>query len=847
MASTMDKAKRDAARWGAACAPCAAAKAKCLRTNSESAGAKCDRCERLSKDCTSQIHRPRKKRAVKPSKTAQLEQRLNGLVNLLRASGELRELPDADSLTSLEVRSTIEETSCLTQDSDLHVSVGAPQARSSQKRRASSSVETDGDGSPDLPGDGPITIPKYYNSYAPESCICRPPTGEAHGPVESDDTVLSIYQSHLSPLFPFVIIPPGTTPDELEMARPFLFSAIRMVTTLTSMRSMRAQMYKLVEYASEHVLLRSERSLDLLQGLIVMMGWYHYHCLMHAQMNNLLHLATSLAADLGLNRHPKLQERTSLMVLYPDEPPPRTNEERRALLGVWFLTSCISLAFGRIDSMKFSPYIQQCLRELQESKEYETDTILATMVQLQHLTEKIAEVNNTRDDLPHVLGIPRAPVSAYISTFQSELDKIKGSLSKSLRNNKYLMVYINSATMRLYEPPVIDAALLTKFQRDLTSLNDSAPSALDIVYRASKAVQDWFTHWLTIPVSSYFYLPMPVCSQLIHAVTMLARWAKLVSPVKPLPPQHTAQAPLADPSAGWVVRQPTIPISAAERAVSRVCGTGFAPPPNFDDLPTDQASSSSTATTSASTAGTTPSSGNISSSSTLTEVPTTRSAAEGCVRANPMSSIRWRETSDPQVPGVIAALKEQLNSQPGLKIDVADILTQLGARCQQANQEMMRASGGEPDSNIWDLSAKKVMITRAKLERWAEIVTQGGGGATLCHRVNDCGASGQGQSHEQSLPGQGATAAGNAGGSAGGEGLTTLDAGMSCMADGGMSCMADAGMGDGWDATLGNGWDCSNFWSADIDGLDPALWDLAADWGESTGFDFSTVRNNVSL
>lgn len=53
------------AKWGNACAQCAAAKAKCSRQNSP--GSKCDRCERLGKDCTNQVHRPRKKRAVRPS------------------------------------------------------------------------------------------------------------------------------------------------------------------------------------------------------------------------------------------------------------------------------------------------------------------------------------------------------------------------------------------------------------------------------------------------------------------------------------------------------------------------------------------------------------------------------------------------------------------------------------------------------------------------------------------------------------------------------------------------------------------------------------------------------------
>ena len=55
------------AKWGNACAQCAVAKAKCSRQSDAPPGTKCQRCERLGKDCTNQVHRPRKKRAVRPS------------------------------------------------------------------------------------------------------------------------------------------------------------------------------------------------------------------------------------------------------------------------------------------------------------------------------------------------------------------------------------------------------------------------------------------------------------------------------------------------------------------------------------------------------------------------------------------------------------------------------------------------------------------------------------------------------------------------------------------------------------------------------------------------------------
>jgi hypothetical protein len=95
-------------------------------------------------------------------------------------------------------------------------------------------------------------------------------------------------------------------------------------------------------------------------------------------------------------------------------------------------SSSLSVGFGKIDSMKFSPYLQQCLKELQDAKEHESDAILDIMVNVQNITERVVSLNGTASELS---GIPRAPVSAYVTQFQAELDKIKDSLGNNLREN----------------------------------------------------------------------------------------------------------------------------------------------------------------------------------------------------------------------------------------------------------------------------------------------------------------------------------------------------------------------------------------------------------------------------
>ena len=159
-------------------------------------------------------------------------------------------------------------------------------------------------------------------------------------PAESDETLLSIYSNQLSSRFPFVVFPVGTTPRHLQATRPTLMKVIRMVASTRHLRSMRGQSRAVMEHLSHAILMRSERSLDLLQGILVFLGSYHYFCMTHAQLNNLTRLAVSLVEDMGLNTCPKSQQRrTQLPLMRTDEPMSRTNEEKRALLGVWYMSS----------------------------------------------------------------------------------------------------------------------------------------------------------------------------------------------------------------------------------------------------------------------------------------------------------------------------------------------------------------------------------------------------------------------------------------------------------------------------------------------------------------------------
>lgn len=90
-------------------------------------------------------------------------------------------------------------------------------------------------------GNIPIATP-HSNVSAFTACTCRVPVGKDDlVPLESDETLLSIFINHLSTRFPFVVIPAGTTASQLQETRPLLLKVIRMVASVRNLRSMRGQ------------------------------------------------------------------------------------------------------------------------------------------------------------------------------------------------------------------------------------------------------------------------------------------------------------------------------------------------------------------------------------------------------------------------------------------------------------------------------------------------------------------------------------------------------------------------------------------------------------------------------
>ncbi|KPM46317.1 hypothetical protein AK830_g26 [Neonectria ditissima] len=379
----------------------------------------------------------------------------------------------------------------------------------------------------------PTSLPGFHPFPTPTcTCVSESDGEDDPGPTESDEALLSIYRTRLSPQFPFVIISDSLTVVELRRSRPFLAKAIRMVASLRYRRSMWGQSRLLLRQISDAVFTGPDRSLDLLQSVIVFLGFFHYFCFAHGNFNTLAHLASSMIAEMRLDRprgRPALRNE-SLRGIDPEAPKEMSNDERRAVLAVWYLNSSFAVAFKKVNSpgRHFTRHMERQLQELQDGLDFETDSVLAQLVCAQRMNEMIAQIQQS-DQAVDVQ--PSSNVwTANLDNLLADLDNLRGSEGQQKPHRYLVSSHHNFALLQLLEPQLFDAEHVKSheavaalyhtpdyFRTPSTSKKDAADTA----------PRAWFEDWLTIPVCHFFYMPMSGYLHLTNATVILLRRARL--------------------------------------------------------------------------------------------------------------------------------------------------------------------------------------------------------------------------------------------------------------------------------------------------------------------------------
>jgi hypothetical protein len=185
-----------------------------------------NRCQRLKKDClTSASTRRRSINKPPVSRTARLEQKVDGLVSLLRSQATVSPSQLGPSDTPLLPTQPIQ------------VGIPTPQAAIN------------------------VSPPEVSNNI-PDNTIQDALT-EEH---------LTTFRQSFLPFFPFVYIPAALSVSELRIQKPFLSLVILSLTTKSA--SQQLIIFDIIpQIVSEKVVGGHERSLDFLLGLVCYLAW----------------------------------------------------------------------------------------------------------------------------------------------------------------------------------------------------------------------------------------------------------------------------------------------------------------------------------------------------------------------------------------------------------------------------------------------------------------------------------------------------------------------------------------------------------------------------------------------
>ncbi|KAJ9499672.1 hypothetical protein H2202_004662 [Exophiala xenobiotica] len=369
----------------------------------------------------------------KTRRVAQLEERINNLTSLLTSNKSPRESPNSPSSIPC-AQSLLTPSISITRDA-------GPLAQPSTTLEVGNNASLALQRARPAANDGATANADIKTFFRTELA-----------PVV-EEKLFSDFRTSFNQYFPYVIIPPQATTAYIRASKPFLFRTCIAVASHADPLVQRQIAEELLRYIGERMLLKAEKSLDILQGILVFISWYQYYNLLNPQLMNLLHLASAMTIDLGLNRPSHVGpwpptgiviDTNQLIHGKPVRQGIQTSDERRALLGLYFFTANLSASFKSLDFMQWTQHLDDCCTSLTVAAEYPSDVEAVQAVQLTRMLDRYSPYTGA-------ISPKHVPIKTFIRCFQEDLQRIKQGLPASLAENKLFNMQLLSAELAIFE------------------------------------------------------------------------------------------------------------------------------------------------------------------------------------------------------------------------------------------------------------------------------------------------------------------------------------------------------------------------------------------------------------
>ncbi|KAF5535642.1 hypothetical protein FPHYL_13149 [Fusarium phyllophilum] len=268
--------------------------------------------------------------------------------------------------------------------------------------------------------------------------------------------VLSLFHEEFTFQFPFVTVGSHHTAESLHKGSPFLFRAIMIAAAPLSEAEVAKARRNILAYLSFRVMVEQDKTLDILQGVLVIIAWAHRCHIDDSQATNLAYLALGYAHNLGVAQNMSSSQTTSSGTSDKEQMTTRL-EEIRAFLGLYCILSIMSTRQSRRNPLDM-PYMETYLKIVSQAQATPSDHSIEYIVRFVQMGERLSRSFGE----PH----ERTLLSPYAVLLEGTGSRFRNDLSRLAESvpGGYVEAYGQTFELyrlyllvRLFEPAIIVA------------------------------------------------------------------------------------------------------------------------------------------------------------------------------------------------------------------------------------------------------------------------------------------------------------------------------------------------------------------------------------------------------
>ncbi|KAK5996231.1 Transcription factor pbcR-like protein [Cladobotryum mycophilum] len=346
----------------------------------------------------------------------------------------------------------------------------------------------------------------------------------------SNETAQELYQTfcqQLVPIYPLLNLPETSTWEDIRRQRPALARAILSSASCSVDPKLFQTLFQEAgKYVANKVVMEGEKSLDLIQALLILAIWCHppkkFELL---KFNQYVNMAATIAIELlsSTEERYKLPPLDALFI-----PSEETRETWRTFLACYFVSSSIGLAYRRSTVLCHCPWVEDCIKLLESVPVVSlNDRRLIEWTRVQRIAEeglKALEVNqgSSNPDLRNRLML-RGCAEEVIRWRQIVAQEV---IHEPLEMH-YHMILVTIHEHVLYDghgkddfrPPYT----LRSMPLPKTTISDTPIEAAYALSQCLVSAQAIMTSFLNLPTNVLRSVPAVVYTRMSFAMTVLLK------------------------------------------------------------------------------------------------------------------------------------------------------------------------------------------------------------------------------------------------------------------------------------------------------------------------------------